>query len=226
MASWQELAKMLAHEIKNPLTPIEVLVSSLSKAHLSKSEREFRDQLGQTQAMIAEELNHLKDTVNKFSEFSRLPSVVLVQEDLPRMMGQLVHVIAANIDRADIHFVPPSATASIHARVDPTLFRRVLTNIVRNGVEATPGRRVQFALLMAADADSISISISNDGPPVPRDIASRIFDPYVSGKSTKDNMGLGLAIVRKIVIEHGGEIVYAEEAGRPVFTISLPRVSR
>jgi len=79
---------------------------------------------------------------------------------------------------------------------------------------------------MAAEADSISVSISNDGPPVPREIASRIFDPYVSGKSGKDNMGLGLAIVRKIVIEHGGEIVYAEQAARPVFTISLPRVSR
>src|SRR5882724_12075830 len=87
MASWQELARMLAHEIKNPLTPIEVLVSSLSKAHLSKSEREFHEQLGQTQAMIAEELNHLKDTVNKFSEFSRLPAVQLVQEDLPRMVA-------------------------------------------------------------------------------------------------------------------------------------------
>jgi signal transduction histidine kinase len=78
---------------------------------------------------------------------------------------------------------------------------------------------------MAADVDSISVSIANDGPPVPREIASRIFDPYVSGKSSKDNMGLGLAIVRKIIIEHGGEIAYAEEAARPVFTISLPRVS-
>jgi signal transduction histidine kinase len=225
MASWQELAKMLAHEIKNPLTPIEVLVSSLSKAHLSKSEREFREQLGQTQAMIAEELSHLKNTVNKFSEFSRLPSVQLVREDLPGVVAQLVKVIAATFDRADIHVIPPLATAPIHARLDATLFRQVLTNIVRNGVEANPGRRVQFAVLMASDEDSISVSISNDGLPVPLEIASRIFDPYVSGKSGKDNMGLGLAIVRKIVIEHGGEIVYAEEAARPVFTISLPRVS-
>jgi signal transduction histidine kinase len=226
MASWQELAKMLAHEIKNPLTPIEVLVSSLSKAHLSKNDREFREQLGQTQAMIAEELNHLKDTVNKFSEFSRLPSVRLVKVDLPHVVAQLINVIAASIDRADIHFSAPPATAPIQAGLDTTLFRQVLTNIVRNGVEANPQCRVQFAVLMAADADTISVSISNDGPPVPREIASRIFDPYVSGKNGKDNMGLGLAIVRKIVIEHGGEIVYAEEAARPVFTISLPRVSR
>jgi signal transduction histidine kinase len=226
MASWQELARMLAHEIKNPLTPIEVLVSSLSKAHSSKNEREFREQLGQTQAMVAEELNHLKDTVNKFSEFSRLPSVRLVKVDLPCVVVQLINVIAASIDRADIHFSAPAATAPIYAGLDTTLFRQVLTNIVRNGVEANPQCRVQFAVLMAADADTISVSISNDGPPVPREIASRIFDPYVSGKSGKENMGLGLAIVRKIVIEHGGEIVYAEAAARPVFRISLPRVSR
>jgi two-component system nitrogen regulation sensor histidine kinase GlnL len=84
---------------------------------------------------------------------------------------------------------------------------------------------VQFSVLIASDEDSVRVSVSNDGPPVPREIAGRIFDPYVCGKSGKDNMGLGLAIVRKIVIEHGGEIVYAEEAARPVFTISLPRVS-
>src|SRR5262249_8916169 len=73
MGSWQELARMLAHEIKNPLTPIEVLVSSLSKSYLSKNESEFREQLRLTQQMIAEELDHLKSTVSKFSEFARLP---------------------------------------------------------------------------------------------------------------------------------------------------------
>jgi signal transduction histidine kinase len=224
MASWQELAKMLAHEIKNPLTPIEVLVSSLSKAYLSKGEREFREQLAQTQAMIAEELSHLKDTVNKFSEFSRLPSVRLEKEDLPAVVAQLVNVIAVSFDKADIHVGASPCASPIYARVDVTLLRRVLTNIVRNGVEANPEYRVRFSVLLAADEDSVSISISNDGPPVPREIAGRIFDPYVGGKGSKDNMGLGLAIVRKIIIEHGGEIVYAEEGARPVFTISLPRV--
>jgi nitrogen fixation/metabolism regulation signal transduction histidine kinase len=77
MSSWQELAKMLAHEIKNPLTPIEVLVTSLSKAYLGKTQQEFMAQLESTQAMIGEELQHLKSTVNKFSEFARLPQVQL-----------------------------------------------------------------------------------------------------------------------------------------------------
>ena len=83
MSSWQELAKMLAHEIKNPLTPIEVLVTSLSKAYLGKSREEFLAHLEETQVMVGEELHHLKATVNKFSEFARLPQVQLADVDLP-----------------------------------------------------------------------------------------------------------------------------------------------
>jgi signal transduction histidine kinase len=224
MASWQELAKMLAHEIKNPLTPIEVLVSSLAKAHQSQNDTEFRAHLGRTQAMIGEEMKHLKDTVNKFSEFSRLPSVQLAAVDLAGVLAQLAGALSVNFETADIRIVAPQSFAPIHSRLDVTLFRQVLANIVRNGVEANPGRRVQFTIVTIAAEDSTNISISNDGAPVPAGIAQRIFDPYVSGKSRSDNMGLGLAIVRKIVIEHGGDIVYAAQNGRPVFAISLPRV--
>jgi signal transduction histidine kinase len=225
MASWQELARMLAHEIKNPLTPIEVLVTSLSKAYLSKGEREFREQLSQTQAMIAEELSHLKNTVNKFSEFARLPSVQLEEQDLPGAIARLLETLRPVFDTADVDLATPSASAPMPARIDITLFRQVLTNIIRNGIEANPGQRVRFTILVASAGHSISVTISNDGRPVPVAIAGRIFDPYVSGKNGKDNMGLGLAIVKKIVIEHDGEITYAEESGRPVFTILLPGIS-
>jgi signal transduction histidine kinase len=222
MASWQELARMLAHEIKNPLTPIEVLVTSLSRAYSSKPEPEFRRQLEQTQKMIAEELQHLKSTVSKFSEFAALPPVRLAEQDLSALLARLTQAIRLGFDDADIEIHAPD---TLPARVDATLLRQVLTNIIRNGLEANPGRRVRFTIDVAARHGPITVAIANDGQPVPPELAGRIFDPYVSGKSAKDNMGLGLAIVRKIVIEHGGEITYAERAGRPVFTISLPAVS-
>ena len=79
MSSWQELAKVLAHEIKNPLTPIEVLVTSLGKAYQSKTPEEFQAQLGRTQTIVAEELAHLKQTVSRFSEFAQLPQAQLVE---------------------------------------------------------------------------------------------------------------------------------------------------
>jgi signal transduction histidine kinase len=224
MASWQELAKMLAHEIKNPLTPIEVMVGSLTRAHLTQSETEFRAHLQRAQAMIAEELGHLKNTVNKFSAFSRLPAVRLAEEDLTSALTQLVSALSLNFERADIQLAPLQSSVSLRTRLDMTLFRQVLANIVRNGLEANPGRRVHFGIFTTAGAGTVRISISNDGVCVPANLVERLFEPYVSGTNGPENMGLGLAIVRKIVIEHGGDIVYTEENDHPVFTLSLPGV--
>lgn len=225
MASWQDLARMLAHEIKNPLTPIEVLVTSLSKAYVSKSPAEFRNLLDQAQAMIVEEIGYLKNTVNKFGEFARLPSAHLVEEDVSSAVARIVKAVAASIDTAELRVSEQPSPLQARARIDVALFRQVLTNIVRNGVEANPDRRVGFDLQLVATEDSLVLSIANDGQLVPSDLVGRMFDPYVSGKSNKENMGLGLAIVKKIVIEHGGEITYREADGRPTFVIVLPRVS-
>jgi signal transduction histidine kinase len=224
MASWQDLARMLAHEIKNPLTPIEVLVTSLSKAYSSQSESDFRRLLDQAQTMIIEELGYLKNTVNKFGEFARLPSAHLVEEDFSSVVAKIVKAVGVLFDAAELLVSERPSPLGAQARVDVALFRQVVTNIVRNGVEANPQQRVSFEIELVASEDSITLSIGNDGQPVPPDLTARMFDPYVSGKSNKENMGLGLAIVKKIVIEHGGEILYQEIAGRPTFTIVLPRV--
>jgi signal transduction histidine kinase len=200
MASWQDLARMLAHEIKNPLTPIEVLVTSLSKAYSSQSESEFRRLLDQAQTMIVEELGYLKNTVNKFGEFARLPCAHLVEEDFSSVVAKILKAVGALFDAADLHISERPAPLQARARIDAALFRQVLTNIVRNGVEANPEQRVRFGIELTATEDSIVLSITNDGQPVPADLSARMFDPYVSGKSNKENMGLGLAIVKKIVI--------------------------
>jgi signal transduction histidine kinase len=224
MSSWQELAKVLAHEIKNPLTPIEVLVTSLSKAYQSKTPEEFHAQLGRTQLIVAEELAHLKQTVSRFSEFARLPQAELVEADPAAVIERQIPVIAAAFATAQVQFDARECASGARTRMDPSLFRHVLTNIVRNGVEANPNRSVLFRIRVSSTDTSICLVLMNDGEPVRPDLVGRMFEPYVSDKSSKDNMGLGLAIVKKIIIEHRGEIGYAEEAGHPRFTILLPRV--
>src|SRR6202022_1141325 len=97
----------------------------------------------------------------------------------------------------------------LRTQLDSSLFRNVLMNVVRNAVEANPGRRGGFGIHVSHTEKWGEVALSNDGDPVPANLAARIFDPYVSGKGGKDNMGLGLAIVRKIIIEHGGDITYA-----------------
>jgi signal transduction histidine kinase len=225
MASWQELARILAHEIKNPLTPIEVLVTSLSKAYASKSPEQFQEQLTVAQTMIAEELSHLKRTVSRFSDFAKLAEARLVEEPPAQVIGRHLTALAASFENADISADFSGCPDEARARMDSSLFRQVLTNIIANGVEANRGRRVAFRIRVVCTPQTVSIELSNDGLPVPPALAARIFDPYVSGNAGADNMGLGLSIVKKVVIEHGGEIGYVERDGQPAFVISLARVA-
>lgn len=222
MASWQELARILAHEIKNPLTPIEVLVTSLSRAHAGKSPAEFSDLLKQTEAMVREEIGQLKQTVRNFGDFARLPSPQLRTLEPSAFMREQLAPLAASFETAQIELDTTACPDGLRAQIDPSLFRQVLTNIVANGVEANPGKSVRFLICVSGDASAARIAISNDGVPVPAGIGARMFEPYVSSKADGQNMGLGLAIVKKVVVEHGGEIAYDEVQGRPRFTISLP----
>lgn len=224
ISSWQELAKMLAHEIKNPLTPIEVLVSSLRKSHEQLTREEFAARLEQAQAMIGEELQHLQRTVNKFADFARLPTVQLTPIDLGAVLEVQLKAVAAMFPTADIDLHAPT-NGRLQTQLDTTLFRQVLVNIVRNGVEANPGRQTRFDVRVSASDAVIQVALLNDGVTVPEELLPRLFDPYISGKTGKDNMGLGLAIVKKVVIDHGGDIRYECRQGRPAFLITLPRVA-
>jgi signal transduction histidine kinase len=225
MSSWQEMAKVLAHEIKNPLTPIEVLITSLTKSHRSKTSQEFAAQLSLTQAMVGEEIGHLKRTVSRFSDFAKLPQAQLVEANLVHVIERHLPAVMARFENMQVTIQAHDTGADLRARIDAGLFRQVLMNIVCNGVEANPNRTIVFTVEVTDSKSSIQLAIANDGDPVPADLAARIFDPYISGKAGSDNMGLGLAIVKKIIIEHEGEIQYTEHANHPRFTITLPRVS-
>ncbi len=221
MASWQELARILAHEIKNPLTPIEVLVTALTRAHSERSPEEFGELLKQTQSMVREEIGHLKQTVRNFGDFAKLPSARLETLEPAVLIREQLGALSASFEAARLELDASGCPQGLRARMDSLLFRQVLTNIIANGVEANAGRVVKFSIRVSGDASTARIALSNDGEPVPATIALRMFEPYVSGKADSQNMGLGLAIVKKIVIEHGGEISYDEIQGQPRFTIRL-----
>ncbi len=224
MASWQELARILAHEIKNPLTPVEVMVSSLDRGYREKSPEQFGAQLHETQHIVAEELSHLKRTVARFSEFARLPDSQPTELQLFEVVTKHVPAILATFPEVEIKVTARHDAKLARVRLDASLFRQVMMNIVGNGVEANRGRAVQFDIQICCESDDVSISISNDGVPVPTSIADRLFEPYVSEQRSLENVGLGLAIVKKIVMEHQGEIAYRELDKRPTFVIMLQRV--
>src|SRR3984957_14821604 len=130
MSSWQEMAKALAHEIKNPLTPIEVLVTSLTRSTTSKSPQEFQTQLHQTQTMIQEEIGHLKRTVSRYSDFAKLPQAELVEANPVEVIKQYLPAVTARFGNARIVITTRNAADDPRVRMDSSLFRQVLMNIV------------------------------------------------------------------------------------------------
>jgi nitrogen fixation/metabolism regulation signal transduction histidine kinase len=225
MSSWQELARMLAHEIKNPLTPIEVLITSLMNSYASLGPSEFEEQLHQTGIMIGEELQHLKHTVSRFSDFARLPQANLIETDPSDVIERCIPALEATFAGVQLRLTRTGMPAGARVRMDAPLFRQVLLNMVRNGVEANADRPLTFSIDVTSSHETIRITVSNDGVPVPPEGAEHLFEPYVSGHASQENMGLGLAIVRKIIVEHECEISYAARSGQPCFTIRLPRAA-
>jgi signal transduction histidine kinase len=228
MASWQELARILAHEIKNPLTPIEVLITSLSRAHRELEAAQFESRLAQAQAMIREEISQLKATVAHFSDFAKLPAVQLTEHEPVALVREHLPALSATHESAQIRLDADGCAPGARVRADQALIRHLLANIVANGVEANAGRKVQFSIRVNCTPTTVNIAISNDGAPVPSDLAKQIFEPYISSKGGRDHMGLGLAIVKKIAVEHAGEISYNElpqvsGTAHPCFTLALPR---
>jgi len=222
MESWQELARVLAHEIKNPLTPVEVMVSSLDKAYSEKGPAAFRQQLADTQRMVAEELAHLKRTVARFSEFSRLSRPELALQKPATVVRECLPAVQASFPTACVQLDTSELSEATYVSMDAALFRHVLTNIVSNGVEANAGRQVTFDIRLSRRGKSVEMRIVNDGAPVSAALAEHLFEPYVSERKNKENMGLGLAIVKKIIVEHGGTVRYLEREGHPVFVVTLP----
>jgi len=146
MASWQELARVLAHEIKNPLTPIEVLLGSLVKSHALKEHDQFQQQLREAHSMIIEELDHLKRTVSRFHDFARLPAPQLAEAEPAALLDQQLRAIRMSFSDTPIDLSVDNTGKLPRVRVDAAHFRQVLTNLINNGVEANHGRRVHFQI--------------------------------------------------------------------------------
>jgi signal transduction histidine kinase len=218
IGAWQEVARRLAHEIKNPLTPIQLAVQELSNKYQGEDPR-YRKLLAESVEIVAEEVGGLRRLMDAFSAFAKLPPVepkpldlALVAEDAAREAPEGVELEA----------VAPSRPVRVAG--DRLLLRRVLANLVENAAQAG-ARRVRVSWGRAGEATA-RLTVEDDGPGVPPEIAGRLFDPYVTSKP--HGTGLGLAIVKKTILEHGGSIVLRRERsalGGAAFDVSLPLLS-
>jgi nitrogen fixation/metabolism regulation signal transduction histidine kinase len=236
IGAWQEMAQRLAHEIKNPLTPIQLAVQECHKKYPGDDPK-FRALLDTTLEIVEEEVGTLRRLVGNFSSFARLPQAELGESDLRDFLRECKEQLAHLEDAASGDDAEPLGTqsaqvtwevpdASLPAAFDKQMLRRVVANLVRNAAQAIRDAKKEgtghIVVSASRDGDGAVIQVEDDGPGVSEDMRERIFDPYFTTKA--DGTGLGLAIVKKIVVEHGGEIEVgsSKALGGAEFVIRLP----
>ena len=214
MAAWQEIARRLAHEIKNPLTPIQLTIQQIVDQD-SGNDKEFSKLLKESYQIINEEIGSLRKLVNEFSEFGRMPELNLKEGD----PGQLIKDVAGLYPQRKIELNLPDKPVLIE--FDEDRIKRVLINLVQNAIQADPDNK-PVTINMVINEKEIKIQVKDQGAGIAPDVQKQIFEPYYSTK--KSGVGLGLAITRKMVEEHGGRITVESELGKgSCFTILLPK---
>jgi two-component system, NtrC family, nitrogen regulation sensor histidine kinase NtrY len=220
IGAWQDVARRLAHEIKNPLTPIQLAVQQTVSSYKGDDAR-FKKLLGDTREIVEEEIAGLRRLVDTFRTLGQLPKV----EKAPIALAELVEELRLDPTFAEKLELRPSAQP-VTVRADKLLLKRVLANLVENGVHASadvPGSSGKVVVSWHAERDIVTITVDDSGKGVDDASREKIFEPYFTSKTT--GTGLGLAIARKIAIEHGGELSLAPgraPTGGARFVVSLP----
>ena len=218
VSAWQEVARRLAHEIKNPLTPIQLAVQELASKYPG-DDPYYRSLLATASEILREEITSLRRLVDDFSAFAKLPKVEPAPVDLHHLLTDAVRL---QPEWQGLIEVAP-AHGPVPALCDRTLFLRVIANLVENALQAAQavGRTAEIRLSAELRGDRSVVVVDDNGPGVPEVARQSIFDPYVTHRP--GGTGLGLAIVRKIVIDHGGDVsVEPAPSGGARFVIELP----
>jgi two-component system, NtrC family, nitrogen regulation sensor histidine kinase NtrY len=219
VAAWREVARRLAHEIKNPLTPIQLSAERLRR-HFSSAPPQAKALVEECSETIIGEVESLKGLVDEFSQFARMPSPRTVPTDLAQLIADTLALYKGIL--ADVNIERRFAPGVPLVRLDTEQIRRVIINLVDNAIEAMERRG---GILVETQLDSgnnvVRVIVSDDGPGIPAGEREKLFLPYYSTK--RRGSGLGLAIVRRIIAEHGGSIDVGDNTPRGTrFTIELP----
>jgi signal transduction histidine kinase len=218
IAAWQEIARRLAHEIKNPLTPIQMAMDTLRKSY-KKQHPEFAEILDESTRTVLEEAERLRRIVAEFSDLARMPKPELTRVDLNDTIRSALALYQGAVpvtSRLDEEL--PEVDA------DKGQITQVLLNLVENARDALGERDgARIRVITKKGNDRVLLAVEDNGPGVPGELKDKVFAPYFTTKQTKGGTGLGLAIVHRIVSDHGGRITISDAPGGGArFSIELP----
>ncbi len=220
VAAWRELARRLAHELKNPLFPLQVTVENLMRAK-QKSPEMFEEVFHEGTATLLAEIDNLKTIIGRFSEFSKMPQPQrrpTQVNDVVRSVLRVFHAQLQEKNRISVRTELADALPEISA--DPDLLHRALQNLVLNALDAMP-QGGELTIRTGTLGDRVEISVSDTGCGLTQEECGRLFTPYYTTK--QHGTGLGLAIVQSVVSDHGGKIsVESTKEKGTTFRIELP----
>ncbi|QDY69038.1 sensor histidine kinase NtrY-like [Qingshengfaniella alkalisoli] len=210
MAAWGDVARRIAHEIKNPLTPIQLSAERITRKYGRRLEPADAEALGQLTSVIIRQTNDLRRIVDEFSKFARMPQPEQSRQDLSKLVQEAV-ILQSN-GNLNVTISCKTPDDAVPADLDPTLLSQALTNLIKNAIEATEtyvekfspeGYKPEVRVTLSMLDGTALLTVDDNGTGFPEDRA-RLFEPYVT---TRDSgTGLGLPIVRKIIEEHGGRM--------------------
>jgi signal transduction histidine kinase len=221
VAAWRELARRLAHELKNPLFPLQVTVENLIRAK-EKAPEMFEEVFREGTSTLLAEVNNLKAIIGRFSEFARMPQPQRKPAQINEVVRSVLRVFQAQLReksqvnvRTELESVLPEISA------DPELLHRALSNLITNAIDALP-QGGEIIVQTKSFGNRVELSVSDTGSGLTQEECARLFTPYYTTK--QHGTGLGLAIVQSVVSDHGGKIsVESTKEKGTTFRIELPR---
>jgi len=215
--AWQEMAKQVAHEIKNPLTPMRLTVQSFQKNSGIKKDEDQKDKLNDFCDTLIEQIDTMSNVATSFSDFATLPKTQLEKTDIVEATKKVVEIFEQN------NISLETSTENIFIKLDKEQWIRVMTNLIKNSIQAIPHDREPIINIKITESvKTVKVIVSDNGLGVSKNNRDKIFEPKFTTKS--DGMGLGLGIVRSIINSHRGKISYKSKSKKGTdFKISLPK---
>ncbi|MFL2600619.1 MAG: sensor histidine kinase [Flavobacteriaceae bacterium] len=216
--AWQEMARQVAHEIKNPLTPMRLTIQSFQKQY-DPNDPESKQKLKDFSSLLIQQIDTMSDVAEAFSDFASLPKPKMKKADLVEVTKMAVSIFDKE------HIIFSSDKSEIFHKLDKTQWIRIITNIVQNALQSVPKERNPIiGVQLSTETDKTILSITDNGDGIPHEIKDKIFEPKFTTKTS--GMGLGLGIVKKIIESHKGSIEYISKNRKgTTFTITLPNFS-